>query len=65
MGIGRPWKPEDTRKRVNNAYPRVIGNLGMLCLSDHEGRIPLMMIRYDECRSFLKRSRFKTFSAGT
>ena len=28
VGIGRPWKPNASRKRTNNAYPRVISNLG-------------------------------------
>ena len=28
IGIGRAWWPDDSRKRTNNAYPRVISNLG-------------------------------------
>lgn len=28
LGIGRPWNPSMTRKRTNNAYPRVISSLG-------------------------------------
>ena len=45
IGIGRPWVPESTRKRTNNAYPRVIGNLGMLA-PDNEGKIPINMLKY-------------------
>jgi len=45
VGIGRPWKPTDTRKRANNAYPRVISNLGALQMSN-DGKYILRMIRY-------------------
>lgn len=31
IGIGRAWKTTHNRKRTNNAYPRVISNLG--CVS--------------------------------
>lgn len=30
VGVGRPWAPEESRKKMNNAYPRVISNLGMM-----------------------------------
>lgn len=30
VGVGRPWAPEESRKKMNNAYPRVITNLGMM-----------------------------------
>lgn len=43
--MGRPWVADSARKRTNNAYPRVISNLGMLA-NDNEGKVPLMMIKY-------------------
>ena len=45
VGIARPWVPGEARKRVNNAYPRVISNLGSLQMSN-EGKYILMMIKY-------------------
>ncbi len=45
VGIGRPWVTQVTRKRMNNAYPRVISNLGQLSM-DNDGKLALMMIRY-------------------
>jgi hypothetical protein len=45
VGIGRPWVSQVTRKRMNNAYPRVISNLGQLSM-DNDGKLALMMIRY-------------------
>ena len=45
VGIARPWVPNEARKRANNAYPRVISNLGALQLSN-DGKYILMMINY-------------------
>lgn len=45
IGIGRPWASDAGRKRTNNAYPRVISNLGQLDLSN-DGAVPIKMIRY-------------------
>lgn len=45
VGIGRPWVPERTRKRTNNAYPRVISNLGQVA-PDNDGRAMTQMIKY-------------------
>ena len=45
IGIGRPWVSDYTRKRTNNAYPRVISNLGMIA-PDNEGKVPIMMIKH-------------------
>jgi hypothetical protein len=45
VGIGRPWVSQVTRKRTNNAYPRVISNLGQLSMKN-DGKLALMMIRY-------------------
>jgi hypothetical protein len=45
VGIGRPWVSNKTKKRTNNAYPRVISNLGQLSM-DNEGRLPLKLIAY-------------------
>ena len=45
IGLGRPWVADKARKRVNNAYPRVISNLGQLSM-DNAGKTPLKMIKY-------------------
>lgn len=45
VGIGRPWVSTVTKKRTNNAYPRVISNLGQLSM-DNDGKVPLKMIKY-------------------
>lgn len=45
IGIGRPWVSQVTRKRTNNAYPRVISNLGQLSMKN-DGKLALMMIKY-------------------
>ena len=45
IGIGRPWAPDMSRKRTNNAYPRVISNLGQLSM-DNDTKVALKMIRY-------------------
>lgn len=45
IGIGRPWVSAITRKRTNNAYPRVISNLGQLAM-ENDGRLALKMIKY-------------------
>jgi hypothetical protein len=45
IGLGRPWVPDKSRKRVNNAYPRVISNLGQLSM-DNKGKVALKMIKY-------------------
>jgi hypothetical protein len=45
VGIGRPWVSQVTRKRTNNAYPRVISNLGQLSM-ENDGKLALMMIKY-------------------
>jgi hypothetical protein len=46
VGIGRPWKLNASRKRTNNAYPRVISNLGQWDMSTEEKRIGPMLIKY-------------------
>lgn len=45
VGIGRPWVTTISRKRPNNAYPRVISNLGQLAM-ENDGRLALKMIKY-------------------
>ena len=45
VGIGRPWVTDKSRKRTNNAYPRVISNLGQLSL-ENQGQVALKMIKY-------------------
>lgn len=45
VGIGRPWVSSKAKKRTNNAYPRVISNLGQLS-QDNEGNVPLKMIKF-------------------
>lgn len=45
ISVGRPWQSDSARKRTNNAYPRVISNLGMLAM-DNDGKTPLMMMKY-------------------
>jgi hypothetical protein len=49
IGIGRPWVPGSIKKRSNNAYPRVVGNLGMLSMDSAEGKVPLQLINYLYC----------------
>ena len=49
IGVGRPWVPGSIKKRSNNAYPRVIGNLGMLSMDSAEGKVPLQLINYLYC----------------
>jgi hypothetical protein len=34
IGVGRPWKMEKVKKKMMNAYPRIISNLGQMS-SDH------------------------------
>ena len=45
IGVGRMWVPNKARKRTNNAYPRVISNLGQLAM-DNKGKVALKMIKY-------------------
>lgn len=45
VGIGRPWAQDSGRKRTNNAYPRVISNLGQLSVTN-EGKAALQMIKF-------------------
>jgi hypothetical protein len=45
IGLGRPWVTDKSRKRMNNAYPRVISNLGQLSM-DNKGKVALNMIKY-------------------
>ena len=46
VGIGRPWDPMLTRKRTNNAYPRVISNLGQWDASSESRKIGPLLIKY-------------------
>ena len=46
IGVGRPWVPATIKKRANNAYPRVIGNLGMLNMDNPDAKIPLNILRF-------------------
>ena len=45
IGVGRMWVPDKARKRTNNAYPRVISNLGQLDM-ENKGKAALKMIKY-------------------
>lgn len=53
LGIGRPWKEGVGRKRVNNAYPRVISNLGSI----GDG--------WDKSKTFVKMLKFYYHNAWT
>jgi hypothetical protein len=46
LGVSRPWLIEDARKKVNNAYPRVISNLGMLDGMSKDTETPRKMLMY-------------------
>lgn len=46
VGVGRPWAPEESRKKMNNAYPRVISNLGMMDGTTESSKIFQKMITY-------------------
>jgi hypothetical protein len=49
--VGRPWVRE-TRKKTNNAYPRVISNLGMYDGKTHgQLHVKMMTYMYHFCRS--------------
>jgi len=44
VGVGRPWDPSVVKK-MNNAYPRILSNLGALD-DDDTTRVAINMIRY-------------------
>jgi hypothetical protein len=46
VGVGRPWRPEDYKKKMNNAYPRVISNLGMMDGNNERSKTFQKMITY-------------------
>ena len=45
LGIGRPWNAAMTRKRTNNAYPRVISSLGH-AMVEGDSKLFSEMLRY-------------------
>ena len=46
LGVATPWKPNESRKRSNNAYPRVVSNLGMIDIENPKFRDCAKMIKY-------------------
>lgn len=46
LAVSRPWMPENCRKKVNNAYPRVVSNLGMWDGQSEDTKTPRKMITY-------------------
>lgn len=46
LSVGRPWLPAEARKLMNNAYPRVISNLGMWDGTTDESKNIIKMIKY-------------------
>ena len=46
LGVATPWKPFESRKRANNAYPRVVSNLGMIDLENPKFKHCAKMIKY-------------------
>ena len=46
LGIGRPWSKSLAKRHVNNAYPRVISNLGMYDGKDPASELFRKMIVY-------------------
>jgi len=64
--VGRPWLAEKARKKTNNAYPRVISNLGMFD-GVNEGQVFTKMLTYmyHYCRSIRdKRAIIRYFEGG-
>jgi len=53
VGIARPWKSDLVRKKGNNAYPRVISNLGMIDDQDPKTKVcrKMMTYMYHNCRN--------------
>lgn len=58
VAVGRPWSSTESRKKMNNAYPRVISSLGML-VSDADPNfkthVKMICFMYHFCRSLRER----------
>lgn len=53
VSVGRPWAADTVRKTMNNAYPRVITNIGMLDGKDEKSIVfrKMLTYMYHYCRS--------------
>jgi hypothetical protein len=63
LSVGRPWDATLTRRFMNNAYPRVISNLGMIDGVEPASKVFIKMITYMNhyCRSLRERSEIIKF----
>lgn len=46
IAVGRPWNSTLSRKKTNNAYPRVISNMGAMDGTTERGRLMQRVIKY-------------------
>lgn len=60
LSVSRPWLSAEARKKMNNAYPRVISNLGMIDGSDEATQAyrKLIVYMYHNCRNLSDKEQF-------